>query len=120
MSSIAFTNAASLVTNDSQRGNGILGLLHNATLVVEDGLISQITQGIPSGVDSVIDCTGKTLLPGFVDSHSHLIFSGDRAEEFSARSRGEKYTAGGITTTVAATRAALSACSDKLIESVRM
>ena len=106
MSSIAFTNAASLVTNDSQRGNGILGLLHNATLVVEDGLISQITQGIPSGVDSVIDCTGKTLLPGFVDSHSHLIFSGDRAEEFSARSRGEKYTAGGIATTVAATRAA--------------
>ncbi len=106
MSSIAFTNAASLVTNDSQRGSGILGLLHNATLIVEDGLISQITQGIPSGVDSVIDCTGKTLLPGFVDSHSHLIFSGDRAEEFSARSRGEKYTAGGIATTVAATRAA--------------
>jgi imidazolonepropionase len=106
VSSIAFTNATTLVTNDSQRGSGILGLLHNATLVVEDGLISQITQGIPSGVDSVIDCTGKTLLPGFVDSHSHLIFSGDRAEEFSARSRGEKYTAGGITTTVAATRAA--------------
>ena len=120
MSSIAFTNAASLVTNDSQRGNGILGLLHNATLVVEDGLISQITQGIPSGVDSVIDCTGKTLLPGFVDSHSHLIFSGDRAEEFSARSRGEKYTAGGITTTVAATRAAsnsdLSLNAKKLLD----
>ena len=106
MSSIAFANAANLVTNVSERGDGILGLISKATIVVEDGLISQITQGIPSGVDSVIDCTGKTLLPGFVDSHSHLIFAGDRAQEFSARSRGEKYTAGGIATTVAATRAA--------------
>jgi imidazolonepropionase len=106
VSSIAFANAANLVTNVSERGDGILGLISKATVVVEDGLISQITQGIPSGVDSVIDCTGKTLLPGFVDSHSHLIFSGDRAQEFSARSRGEKYTAGGIATTVAATRAA--------------
>jgi len=117
---MAFANAATLVTNDSQRGSGILGLLHNATLVVEDGLISQITQGIPSGVDSVIDCTGKTLLPGFVDSHSHLIFAGDRAEEFAARSRGEKYTAGGIATTVAATRAAsnsdLSLNAKKLLD----
>ncbi|MEY4035562.1 MAG: hypothetical protein RLZZ311_739 [Actinomycetota bacterium] len=106
MSSIAFANAANLVTNVSELGDGILGLISKATVVVEDGLISQITQGVPSGVDSLIDCTGKTLLPGFVDSHSHLIFSGDRAQEFSARSRGEKYTAGGIAATVAATRAA--------------
>jgi imidazolonepropionase len=106
VSSIAFANAANLVTNVSELGDGILGLISKATVVVEDGLISQITQGVPSGVDSLIDCTGKTLLPGFVDSHSHLIFSGDRAQEFSARSRGEKYTAGGIAATVAATRAA--------------
>ena len=105
MSSIAFTNIATLVTNGSN-GDGALGVLREATLVVEDGLIAAITQGKPSGVDSEIDCSGKTLLPGFIDSHSHLIFAGDRAEEFSARSRGQRYTAGGIASTVSATRAA--------------
>ncbi|CAN1509696.1 HutI Imidazolonepropionase and related amidohydrolases [Candidatus Nanopelagicaceae bacterium] len=109
MSSIAFTNIETLVTNDFRIGDGTLGVLHGASLVVEDGLISQITQQIPSGVDSEIDCSGQTLLPGFVDSHTHLIFAGDRADEFSARSRGEKYSAGGITSTVAATRAASDA-----------
>jgi imidazolonepropionase len=109
VSSIAFTNIETLVTNDSHIGDGVLGVLHGATLVVEDGVITQIAQQIPSGVDSEIDCSGKTLLPGFVDSHSHLIFAGDRAHEFSARSRGEKYSAGGITSTVAATRAASDA-----------
>ena len=109
MSSTAFTNIETLVTNDSHIGDGVLGVLHGATLVVEDGVITQIAQQIPSGVDSEIDCSGKTLLPGFVDSHSHLIFAGDRAHEFSARSRGEKYSAGGITSTVAATRAASDA-----------
>ncbi len=106
MSSIAFTNIATLVTNDVSSGDGVLGVLRDATLVVENGLIASITQGKPTGVDSVIDCTGKTLLPGFVDSHSHLIFAGDRADEFSARSRGQKYTAGGIASTVDATREA--------------
>ncbi|CAN1644950.1 HutI Imidazolonepropionase and related amidohydrolases [Candidatus Nanopelagicaceae bacterium] len=120
MSSIAFTNIETLVTNDFRIGDGTLGVLHSASLVVEDGLISQITQQIPSGVDSEIDCSGQTLLPGFVDSHTHLIFAGDRADEFSARSRGEKYTAGGITSTVAATRgasdAALSQNAQRLLD----
>ena len=106
MSSVAFTNIATLVTSNPSAGDGILGLLHNSTVVVEDGVVSQITQGTPSGIDSVVDCSGKTLLPGFVDSHSHLIFAGDRADEFSARSQGQKYTAGGIASTVAATRTA--------------
>jgi imidazolonepropionase len=105
VSSVAFTNIATLVTNASH-GDGTLGVLKGVTLVVDDGIIAAITQGKPSGVDNEIDCSGKTLLPGFVDSHSHLIFAGDRAEEFSARSRGEKYTAGGIASTVGATRAA--------------
>ena len=87
-------------------GDGILGVIKGATVIVENGLISQISPNVPSGVDAEIDCSGKTLLPGFVDSHSHLIFAGDRAEEFSARSRGGTYTAGGISSTVAATRAA--------------
>ena len=106
MSSVAFTNIATLVTNDPSIGNGDLGLLQNATVVVENGLISAISTSIPSGVDQEMDCSGKTLLPGFVDSHSHLIFAGDRADEFSARAHGQKYTAGGIASTVKATRLA--------------
>ena len=109
MSSIAFTNIATLVTNDSSVGEGDLGILRNTTLIVEDGLITEISQGSLSGVDSEVDCTGKTLLPGFVDSHSHLIFAGDRADEFAARSHGQKYTAGGIASTVKATRQASDA-----------
>lgn len=104
MSSTAFTNIATLVTNDPNIGEGSLGILHDATVVIEDSQIKFVGKGSQTGVDNVINCSGKTLLPGFVDSHTHLIFAGDRSQEFSARSRGEKYTAGGITTTVAATR----------------
>ena len=63
------------------------------------------------------------MLPGFVDSHSHLVFAGDRAEEFAARMSGESYAAGGIRTTVAATRAAtdeqLSANVARLVAEMR-
>lgn len=104
MSSTAFTNITTLVTNDPNIGEGSLGILHDATVVIEDSQIKFVGKGSQTGVDNEIDCSGKTLLPGFVDSHTHLIFAGDRSQEFSARSRGEKYTAGGITTTVAATR----------------
>lgn len=106
MSSTAFTNIATLVTNDPTIGEGALGILHGATVVIEDNRITSVGTGTQSGVDNEINCSGKTLLPGFVDSHTHLIFAGDRSQEFSARSRGEKYTAGGITTTVEATRKA--------------
>ena len=106
MSSTAFTNIATLVTNDPTLGEGLLGILHGATVVIEDDRIILVGTRGQSGVDKEIDCSGKTLLPGFVDSHTHLIFAGDRSQEFSARSRGEKYTAGGITTTVEATRKA--------------
>ena len=109
MSSVAFTNIETLVTNDVSHDNGALGALNGASVVVEDGLIRQISKSVPSGVDRVIDCTGMTLLPGFVDSHSHLIFAGDRSAEFAARSHGQEYTAGGISTTVAATRIASDA-----------
>ncbi len=106
MSSTAFTNIATLVTNDPNIGEGSLGILNDATVVIEDSQIKFVGKGSQTGVDNEIDCSGKTLLPGFVDSHTHLIFAGDRSQEFSARSRGEKYTAGGITTTVATTRQA--------------
>jgi len=106
VSSVAFTNIATVVTNDGALENGPLGILRGATVVVEDGLIASISTSIPSGVDQEIDCSEMTLLPGFVDSHSHLIFAGDRADEFAARSHGQKYTAGGIASTVKATRLA--------------
>jgi imidazolonepropionase len=104
VSSVAFTNIATLVTNDGTLEKGQLGIHNGATLVVEDGLIASISRSTPSGVDQEIDCSDRTLLPGFVDSHSHLIFAGDRADEFAARSHGQKYTAGGIASTVKATR----------------
>jgi imidazolonepropionase len=108
--SVAFTNIGSLITNDQGLGLGLLGELQNASVVVEDGLIAWLgdSNSTPD-TDENIDVQGGTLLPGFVDSHAHLTFAGDRASEFSARMAGEAYAAGGIRTTVAATRAATDA-----------
>ena len=107
MSSVAFTDIESLVTNDSTLGDGELGIRKNAALVVVDGKIAWIGDSKSVGVtDNRISLAGKTVVPGFVDSHAHLVFDGDRSEEFSARMRGESYSAGGIKTTVAATRVA--------------
>lgn len=106
MSSVALTNIATLVTNSAALGEGLLGLIQGKTLVLEDGKVAALSDRTPEGVDEVIDCAGKSVIPGFVDSHTHLVFAGDRSAEFAARSRGEKYSAGGIKTSVAATRAA--------------
>jgi imidazolonepropionase len=105
--SVAFTNIGSLVTNDKGLELGLLGELQNAAIVVEDGSIAWVGSSfsVPDA-DEQIDVEGRTVLPGFVDSHAHLLFAGDRAGEFSARMAGESYSAGGIRTTVAATRAA--------------
>ena len=62
--------------------------------------------GQAPAVDARIDCAGAAVLPGFVDSHSHLVFAGDRSQEFAARMAGRPYAAGGINTTVQATRSA--------------
>ena len=107
MSSVAITNIRSLVTNDQSLELGLLGELQNAAIVVEDGVISWLgdSTAVPDA-DEQIDVEGRTVLPGFVDSHAHLMFAGDRAAEFSARMAGSAYAAGGIRTTVAATRAA--------------
>jgi imidazolonepropionase len=65
---------------------------------------------IPDGISGPrLDVEGRAVLPGFVDAHTHLVFAGDRTAEFDARMRGEPYAAGGIRTTVAATRAASDA-----------
>ena len=110
MRSVAITNIGSLVTNDKSLELGLLGELLNAAIVVEDGNIAWVGSSfsVPD-TDEQIDVEGRTVLPGFVDSHAHLLFAGDRANEFSARMAGESYSAGGIRTTVAATRAATDA-----------
>ena len=107
MSSVAITDIGSLVTNDSTLGDGALGIRENAALVIEDGKIAWIgdSANLPA-VDAAHSVAGKAVIPGFVDSHAHLVFAGDRSEEFAARMRGESYSAGGIKTTVAATRSA--------------
>jgi imidazolonepropionase len=119
VSSIAFSNISTLVTCDPTIGQGPLGILENATVVVVDGIVQEVSERPSSLVDEIVDCSGKTLIPGFVDSHTHLIFAGDRSAEFGARSRGEKYSAGGIATTVSATRKAsdsdLRANAEKLL-----
>ncbi|MFJ9179498.1 imidazolonepropionase [Streptomyces sp. NPDC102360] len=103
----AITNIGTLVTNDPTLGEGPLGQLHNAAVVIEDGKIAWAgpTTRAPAA-DTTHDAAGRTVIPGFVDSHSHLVFAGDRTAEFNARMSGQSYSAGGIRTTVAATRAA--------------
>ena len=106
MSSTAVTGIGELVTCDGT-GPELLGIRSNAALVVEDGLIAWIGQALDApAADARIDVAGRAIVPGFVDSHSHLVFAGDRATEFEARMTGQPYDGGGIGVTVAATRAA--------------
>ncbi|MDF4251059.1 imidazolonepropionase [Streptomyces sp. WMMB303] len=107
----SLTNLATLVTNDPAQGDGSpLGLIENAALVVEDGHIAWVgPTGEAPAADETVDAGGRAAVPGFVDSHSHLLYAGDRTQEFNARMSGRPYTAGGIRTTVQATRAASDA-----------
>lgn len=152
-SRLLITGIGELVTNASAPGRdgGPLGIVRDAALLAEDGVITWIgpsaeappvaaslsptarsthrragvldgaeggtTAGIDRSADAaedsphphrieVVDAGGRAVLPGFVDSHTHLVFGGDRAEEFAARMAGRAYEAGGIRSTVAATRAA--------------
>jgi imidazolonepropionase len=106
MSSTAVTGIGELVTCDGT-GSDLLGIRSNAALVVEDDMIAWIGAAAETpAADARIDVAGRAIVPGFVDSHSHLIFAGDRATEFAARMTGRPYDGGGIGITVAATRAA--------------
>jgi imidazolonepropionase len=91
-----------LATQDDE-----LGEITDAALVLDGDRVAWVgsSAGAPAA-DHAHDLGGRTVLPGFVDSHAHLVFAGDRAEEFAARMAGQSYAAGGIRTTVAATRAA--------------
>lgn len=95
------TNIGELTTNTDA------GTLHDAAVLIEDGWVAWAGQAIDApGAAEVVDAAGRAVIPGFVDSHSHLVFAGDRTSEFEARMAGQKYAAGGIRSTVAATRAA--------------
>lgn len=79
----------------------------DAAVVVDEGLIAWIGAAAEAPTtDERVDVSGRAALPGWVDSHTHLVFAGDRSEEFAARLAGQSYAAGGIAVTMAATRAA--------------
>lgn len=106
MTSTVLANIGELTTN-AVGGEGVLGTHRDAALVVEDGRVVWVGPTVRAPeADEQVDVEGRAVVPGFVDSHSHLVFAGDRADEFAARMAGEPYAAGGIRTTVAATRAA--------------
>ncbi|MGC4937208.1 imidazolonepropionase [Kribbella sp. DT2] len=106
MSSLLLTGISSLVTNDPSHGP-LLGELHDAALVIEGSTVAWVGQRTSApAADASLDLGDRAVVPGFVDSHAHLVFAGDRAEEFAARMTGTPYSAGGIRTTVAATREA--------------
>ncbi|MGC3955350.1 MAG: imidazolonepropionase [Propionicimonas sp.] len=93
-------NIGELVSWDPERP-----VRHHAALVVADGKVAWVgdSADVPDA-DQRVDVGGAAVLPGFVDSHTHLVFAGERAAEFEARMSGQRYTAGGIRTTVATTR----------------
>ncbi|TDD86233.1 imidazolonepropionase [Actinomadura rubrisoli] len=105
--SIVIANIGELVTNEPGGGEGPLGVRRDAALVIEDGAVAWTgPSSAAPAADEAFDAAGRAVLPGFVDSHAHLVFAGERAEEFAARMSGQKYAAGGIRTTVEHTRAA--------------
>lgn len=112
------TGIGELVTNAAPEGaaaavDGVssaeaaLGIVRDAAFVVQDGAVAWVGPAAAApDADEREDLGGRAVIPGFVDSHAHLVFVGDRAAEFAARMTGTPYSAGGIRTTVAATRAA--------------
>ena len=100
------TNIGELVTNDPH-ADDLLGIVTDAAVVLEGDRVAWTGPAADApAADVHVDAGGRAVIPGFVDSHSHLVFAGDRAPEFAARMAGTPYAAGGIRTTVAATRAA--------------
>ena len=113
MTDLVLTGIGQLVTNDPQR-DGLLGLVGEAAVAIKAGRVAWVgperellreLRDLPE-----LDCAGRSVLPGFIDAHTHLAFAGNRAEEFARRLRGETYeeilaAGGGIHATVEATRA---------------
>jgi imidazolonepropionase len=121
--STLITHIGELVTNDAD-ADDLLGIVEDAAVVIEGSTIAWVGNAAEApAADQLVDAGGRAVIPGFVDSHSHLVFAGDRAAEFAARMAGESYAAGGIRTTVAATRAAtdeqLTAHVARLVQEMR-
>ncbi|MFC4901959.1 amidohydrolase family protein [Kocuria oceani] len=107
------TGITELVTVDEE-----LGTLHDAAVVIDgDRIVWVGAAGGAPAADTAVDLGGRAVLPGWVDSHTHLVFDGDRSGEFAARMAGEPYAAGGIGVTTAATRAAADTRLDALVAS---
>ncbi|MFI0357000.1 imidazolonepropionase [Actinomadura sp. 9N407] len=105
--SVVIRNVGELVTNEPGLGDGPLGLVRDAALVLDGNEVAWVGPSSEAPeADEAYDAAGRAVMPGFVDSHAHLVFAGERAEEFAARMSGRPYAAGGIRTTVAKTRAA--------------
>ncbi|WP_410659004.1 imidazolonepropionase [Amycolatopsis sp. lyj-112] len=99
---VLITGIGELTTNDAE-----LGKPHDAAVVIEGERIAWVGSASDApDADERIDVDGRAVLPGWVDSHTHLVFAGDRTAEFEARMAGKAYSAGGIAVTVGATRAA--------------
>ena len=102
------TGIGELVTNDGDEG--AFAAMTDAALVIDGGRVAWTGPASRApAADTVVDAAGRAVLPGFVDSHAHLVFAGERSAEFAARMAGRPYQAGGILSTVAATRAASDA-----------
>ncbi len=119
MTKTLITNIGSLVMPATEIG--VLETLSNAAFLIEDGVVAWVGDAAAApSCDAVVDVEGACVIPGFVDSHAHLIFAGSREQEFAARMAGVSYSAGGIKTTVAKTRAAsdgeLRANASKLVQ----
>ena len=108
MSALVIDGIGLLVTNDPSLGEGPLGIRRDAALVFDGGMVTAVERAGAAG-DERFDAGGRCVIPGFVDSHTHLVFAGDRAEEFAARMAGRPYEAGGIRVTTEATRSATTA-----------
>ena len=105
MAAVLVTGIAELTTNDAE-----LGKLTDAALVLDGDRVAWVGRAAEApAADDRVDVEGRAVLPGWVDSHTHLVFAGDRTAEFAARMSGQLYAAGGIAVTVDATRAASDA-----------
>ncbi len=101
-------NISELTTNDPSLGDGTKsGRLRDAAMVIDDDIVLWVGRnGEAPDADGMIDAQDRAVIPGFVDSHTHLVFAGERSDEFEARMAGLRYDGGGIMRTVSATRAA--------------
>ena len=104
--------AGRLVTCAPGLGEGVLGVIENGALAASEGFVRWVgPESDLEGLDVAdavieVDAGGRAVMPGLVDCHTHLVFAGDRSKEFAARLAGRPYEAGGVRTTVEATRAA--------------